>query len=272
MSKPLWRLRICKEAAKEILSGDPGAWVQVSHTSQLWLKVPTHFQGWTVWSKAWQIRTWHHNSLGSLTIIICWCLLRIWPSCLLASPPSGKAATLHSGQGREKGDPNSHSLLPFPREQAASRIKSHQQGQVHTGADWAAGMPLWDYQGQTLLCEVGCYLLTPKAQTCHPQAFLSCLPHLSPISLNPAILSPSFLNSRLLLVVLSASSRLIVSKADISSMRVSDRFGLTFYDTSADSTLPPQIQLQLSKLKDSATKRNKTFLPFIWRFPLWAFH
>lgn len=39
-----------------------------------------------------------------------------------------------------------------------------------------------------MLCEVGCYLLTLKVQTCHPQAFLSCLLHLSPIILNPAIL------------------------------------------------------------------------------------
>lgn len=81
-------------------------------------------------------------------------------------------------------------LASLSREQAASWIKSHQQGQGHTGADpWAPGMSLWDYQGETSLCEVGCYLLTPKVQTCHPQAFLSCLPHLSPFSLNPAILS-----------------------------------------------------------------------------------
>lgn len=36
---------------------------------------------------------------------------------------------------------------------------------------------------------MGCYLLALKAQTCHPKACLSCLPHVSPIILNPAILS-----------------------------------------------------------------------------------
>lgn len=59
--------------------------------------------------------------------------------------------------------------------------------------------------------------------------------------------SLAFLNSRLLLVVLSVSSRLIVSKADISSMHVSDRFGLTFYDTCADSTSQPQIHTTASE-------------------------
>lgn len=53
----------------------------------------------------------------------------------------------------------------------------------HRSRHWAPGMPLWDHQGETVWG--GIYLLTPKVQTCHPQAFLSCLPHLSPISLNP---------------------------------------------------------------------------------------
>lgn len=87
--------------------------------------------------EARQDRSGHNNSLVSLTIIIHWCLLRMWPAC-----PSLPTETVHWRWGSKRGDPNSHSLFPFPREQAASRIKSHQQGQGHTGADWGATMGL----------------------------------------------------------------------------------------------------------------------------------
>lgn len=80
----------------------------------------------------------------------------------------------------------------------------------------------------------------------------------SPLPYHPkSCYSISFLNSRLLLVVLSASSRLIVSKADISSMRVSDRFGLTFYDTCADSTLPPQIHTTAAEQAQGLCNQKK---------------
>lgn len=76
--------------------------------------------------------------------------------------------------------------------------------------------------------------------------------------------SLSFLNSRLLLVVLSGSSRLIVSKVDISPMRVADRFGLTSYDTWADSMLQPQSCTTASE----CSCNEKSFLPFHVTFPL----
>lgn len=128
-----------------------------------------------------QIRTWHHQQFGLQGMISL--------SSGISSLWTGRDPALRVRQ--QEGWPKFSLLdsLSQRGEQAASRTKSHQQGQGHTGADWAPGMPLWDYQRETLLCEVGSYLLTPKAQTCHPQAFLSCSPHLSPISLNPAILS-----------------------------------------------------------------------------------
>jgi len=101
--------------------------------------------------------------------------------------------------------------------------------------------------------------------------------NLSPPSLSFLFISPlpyhlkscyslSFLNSRLLLVVLSVSSRLIVSKADISSTRASDRFGLTFYDTCADSTSQAQVHTTASECT-WGPGIQRSFLIFTQRFP-----
>lgn len=92
-----------------------------------------------------RIRTWQ-------TIV--WFL---WPSHAamssgISSLWKGRDPTLRVRQ--QEGWPKFPSLLPLPREQAASRTKSHQQGQGHTGAD--TGL-LGCHSGITRerLCEVG---------------------------------------------------------------------------------------------------------------------
>lgn len=106
-----------------------------------------------------------------------------WAACLLASLPFGEAGIPHSRWGSKRGDPNSHPCFLFPESRLPAEQKPPTGTGPHRSRHWAPGMPPWDYQGETVWG--GIYLLTPKVQTCHPQAFLSCLPHLSPISLNP---------------------------------------------------------------------------------------
>lgn len=119
-------------------------------------------------------------------------------------------------------------------------------------------MPLQDYQTYTLLLGGILFSVTKSTNLSSPRLsflFTSPLPyHLK------SSYSLSFLNSRLLLVVLSVSSRLMVSKADTSPMRVADRFGLTFYDTWADSVSQPQTCTTASE----CSYNKKSFFPFHW--------
>lgn len=87
-----------------------------------------------------QIRTWHHQQFGLQGMISL--------SSGISSLWTGRDLALRVRQ--QEGWPKFSLLdsLSQRGEQAASRTKSHQQGQGHTGADWAPGMPLWDYQGE----------------------------------------------------------------------------------------------------------------------------